>query len=75
MSYSLSLTYRNIIGRLKVSDIKDMKLDTMDSLFDHTKIQYFTVPLPPKDTPLNIICRDNVTYNLLFLQRLHPRYI
>ena len=67
--------HRNIIGNLKITHIDDSFLEQSDSLFNLDLIKYFTIPIPPQDTPLNLECDNDTTFNLLFIKQVYPCYM
>ena len=56
------------MGKLKIGEIEEVYSDSTDRPFDLKKIQYFTVQLLPAVTPLILVCRDDETYNIPFIQ-------
>ena len=72
-SHSLSSSYRNVMGNLKVSDIHDIKLENSLTPFNSVDITCLTLPLPLEGIPLNIIFKDDHAFNLSYLYLANPR--
>ena len=73
-SHSLPLSFRNMLGKVKLEDITEALLNTSSSPFNPNSGFNITVQLTPSTTPLNITMKDDASYNLPVLHSLTKRH-
>ena len=73
-SHSLPLSYRNMLGKVKLEDATSLEIDTSSSSYDPNAGFTATLPLPSSKTPMHVSLRDDKSFNLPILTKLHARH-
>ena len=62
------------MGNLQVTNIHEVKLDESETPFDSSDTKCYSLTIPPEGTSLNMIIKNDHTFNLTYLHRMNPRH-
>ena len=74
LSHSLPLSYRNMLGKVKLEDATALEMDTSSSPYDPNAGFIATLLLSSSTIPMHVSLRDHKSLNLLILTKLPARH-
>ena len=73
-SHSLPLSFRNILGQVKLEKVKVLHMNLSDRPYNPTAGMNLKLPLLHKSAPLSIIMKDDESFNVPILHHITPRH-